>query len=164
VHAKSEEKRDDSKDSTYEKLGQVFEHYPQCHMKILLGDYNAKLGRENFYKPTIGNKSLYQDSNDNGVRIINIVTSQNLVVKSTMLPHRKLHKYLWTSPDGKIHNQIYHILIDGRWHSRILDVRSFREVDFDNDHHLVVAKVRERLVASKQAAQKFDVIRFNLRN
>jgi hypothetical protein len=28
---------------------------------------------------------------------------------------------------------------------------------------MVVAKVRERLAVSKQAAQKFDVVRFNLR-
>jgi len=29
--------------------------------------------------------------------------------------------------------------------------------DCDNDHDLVVAKVRERLAAIKQAVQKFDV-------
>jgi len=39
-------------------------------------------------------------------------TSQNLVVKSTMFPHRNIHKYTWTSPDGKTHNQIDHLLID----------------------------------------------------
>jgi len=76
VHPTSKKKSDDSKDSSYEKLGQVFEHYPQCHMKILLGDFNAKVGRENFFKPTIWNKSVHQDSNDNGVRIINIATSK----------------------------------------------------------------------------------------
>ena len=43
-------------------------------MKILLGDYNAKLGRENVFKPTIGNESLHQESNDNGVRIVNLAT------------------------------------------------------------------------------------------
>jgi hypothetical protein len=37
-------------------------------MKILLGDCNAKAGRENIFKPTIGQESLHQDSNDNGVR------------------------------------------------------------------------------------------------
>jgi len=26
-------------------------------MKILLGDFNAKVGRENIFKPTIGNES-----------------------------------------------------------------------------------------------------------
>jgi len=54
-------------------------------------------------------------------------------------------------------------LIDGRWHSSVLDVRSFRRADCDTDHYLVVAKVRERLAVRKQAAQKFDGGRFNLR-
>jgi hypothetical protein len=36
-------------------------------------------------------------------------------------------------------------------------------VDCDTDHCLVVAKVRERLAASKQATQKFNGERFNLR-
>ena len=46
-------------------------------MKIILGDFNAKMERENSFKPTIGNKRLHQGSNDNGVRIVN-------------LPHRKI--------------------------------------------------------------------------
>jgi hypothetical protein len=36
---------------------------------------------------TIGNESLHQDSNDNGVRVVNFPTSKNPVVKSTMFPH-----------------------------------------------------------------------------
>ena len=64
---------------------------------------------------------------------------------------------------GKTHNQIEHILIDRRRHSSIIDVRSFRRAECDNDHYLVVAKVRERLAVRKQAAQKSDGGRFNLR-
>jgi hypothetical protein len=83
-------------------------------MKILLGDLYAKVGRENMFKPTIGNESLHQDNKDNGVRIVNFATSNNLVVKNTMFPHRHLHKYTWTSPDEKNHNKIDLILIDRR--------------------------------------------------
>ena len=56
-----------------------------------------------------------------------------------------------------------HILIDRRRHSSIIDVRSFRGADCDTDHYLVVSKVRERLAVRKQAAQKSDGGRFNLR-
>jgi endonuclease/exonuclease/phosphatase family metal-dependent hydrolase len=79
------------------------------------------------------------------LRVVNFATSENLVVKSTMIPHRSIHKYTWTSPDGKTQNQIDHILIARRRHSSILDVRSFRGADCDSDHYMVVAKVRERL-------------------
>jgi hypothetical protein len=79
-----------------------------------------------------------------------------------MFPHRNIHKYTWTSLDGQTHNQIDHILIDRRRHSSILDIRSFRVADCDTDHSLVVAKVRERLAVRKQAAQKFDGVRFKI--
>ena len=48
---------------------------------------------DNIFKQTIGNESLHQDSNDNGVRIVNYATSKNQVLKSTMFPHRDIHKY-----------------------------------------------------------------------
>jgi hypothetical protein len=82
-----------------------FDHFPKYHMKILLGDFNAKVGRQNIFKPTLGNDRLHQDSNDNGVIIVNFATSKNVVVKSTMVQHRNIHKYTWTSPDEQTHNQ-----------------------------------------------------------
>jgi endonuclease/exonuclease/phosphatase family metal-dependent hydrolase len=150
AHALTEEKGDDSKDSFYEELEWFFYHFPKYHTKILLGDFNAKVGREDAFKATIGNESFRQDSNDNGVRVVNFATSKNLVVKSTMFLHRNIHKYTWTSPNGKTHNQVDHVLIDRRWHSSILDVRSFRGADCGIDHHLVVANVRQRLAVSKK--------------
>ena len=71
MRAPSEEKSDASKDSFYEELEQVFDHFPKYHMKIPLGDFNAKVGREKIFKPTMGNESLHQYSNDNCVRIVN---------------------------------------------------------------------------------------------
>jgi len=114
VHAPSYDKCDDSKESFYEELEQVYDHFLRYHIKILLGDFNAKVGREIIFKPTIGNVSLHQKSNDNGVRIVSFATSKNLVVKSTMFPHPNIHKYTWTSPDWQTHNPIDHILIDRR--------------------------------------------------
>jgi len=74
VHAPSEEKSDYSKDSLYEEMEQVFHHFHNYEMKILLGDFNAKVGREDIFKPTIGNESLHQDSNGNIIRTVNVAT------------------------------------------------------------------------------------------
>jgi hypothetical protein len=57
LHTPCEDTSDDIKDSFYEELGRVFDHFPRYDMKILLGDFNAKVGRENIFKPTIGNES-----------------------------------------------------------------------------------------------------------
>jgi hypothetical protein len=50
-------------------------------MKILLGGLNAKEGKENNFKPKIGNESLHEISIVNGVRSVNFATSKNLRVK-----------------------------------------------------------------------------------
>jgi hypothetical protein len=112
VHAPTEDKTDDVKDSFYEELEHIFDKFHKYHMKILLEDLNAIVGREDVFKPTIGNESLHKIGNDNGVRVVNFATPKNLIVKSTMFPHCNIRKYIWTSPDGNTHNQIDNILID----------------------------------------------------
>jgi hypothetical protein len=119
VHAPTEDKTDDEQDSLYKELERVFGKFPKYHTKILSGHFNAKVGREDILKPTIWNENLQEISNDNGVRLFNFTTSKNLRFKSTMFPYHRTHKYTWTSPEGKTHNQIGHILVDRRRNSNV---------------------------------------------
>jgi hypothetical protein len=80
VHAPTEDKDGDINDSFYEELERVFDQFPRYHIKFFLGDVNAKVGREDIFKPVIGNKSLHEASNDNGVRVVNFATLKNLIV------------------------------------------------------------------------------------
>jgi len=89
VCAPSEEKSDVSKRRVYEQLGHVLDHFPKYHMKILCRDFNVKFGIEGIFKPTNGNESVHQDSNDNGIRIANKATSKSLVVKEFNVPITK---------------------------------------------------------------------------
>ena len=63
LFAPSGEKSDDAKDSFYAELERVFDHFPKNHMKILFGNFSAKLGTDSW------DESLQQDSNDNVARI-----------------------------------------------------------------------------------------------
>jgi hypothetical protein len=87
MHDPCEDTSDDIKDSFDEELGRVFDQFPRYNMKILLGDFNAKVGREDIFKPTIENEISHEISKDNGVRVVNFATSKNLVLKSTMFPN-----------------------------------------------------------------------------
>jgi hypothetical protein len=114
VHTPTEDKIDDTKDKFKEELEFLLGQLPKYHMKILLQDSNAKVGRKYIFKSTIGNDSL--PDNYNGVRLIKFATSKNLIVKTTLIPDHKTLKYTWTSTDWNMHNQIGHILIDKRQH------------------------------------------------
>ena len=76
VHAQTWEKSDDSRDSFYEELDQVFYHLTYYRIKFLLGDFYAKVGIHKLFKPTIGNEK-HQDTNNNAVRIVNLATKNS---------------------------------------------------------------------------------------
>lgn len=112
---------------------------------ILLGDFNAKIGREDMYRQTNEKYSLHKESNDNGLRLINLAIAKDLVINSTTFMRKDIHKQTWTSPDGRTRNQINHILIQRRFRSSILDVRSYRRADCSSNHYMVGSKMKIKL-------------------
>jgi hypothetical protein len=72
------------------------------------------MGREDIFKPRIGNENLHEISNDNGIRVVHFATSKNLIAKSKMFLPYKIHKFTLTCPEGKTPNQTGYILSDRR--------------------------------------------------
>jgi len=117
---------------------------------------------EDIFKLTNGNKILHQDSNSNGIRVVNF-QHQKMQLLRAQYSHTKT---LINTPVPLLmgrHNHINHILTDRIWHSNILNVRSCRGADCDTDHYQVVAKVREGLGVSQHKTQKFNAERFNFK-
>lgn len=145
AHAPIEDAEEAVKDAFYSQLEGAYQRCPQRDIKIILGDFNAKIGKDSTYGGTIGCHSLHETSTDNGTRLIDMAVEKNLVISSTRFPHPKIHKATWLSPNGRTANQIDHVMISARHASNILDVRSFRGANIDSDHYLVMAKYRARL-------------------
>jgi hypothetical protein len=70
IHAKTEVRTVDMKDSISEEFVFIFNKCSKFHMKMLLGNFNAKESREDAVKLTIGNENLPKISKDNGVRVV----------------------------------------------------------------------------------------------
>jgi hypothetical protein len=48
IHAPTEDKSSDTEDIFYKELEHVFSQFPKYHMKMLFGDFSAKVGKEDF--------------------------------------------------------------------------------------------------------------------
>lgn len=73
-------------------------------IKIIVGDFNAKIGRELRYRPHVGKYSMHKECNENGDRVIGFAASKNMVIGSTRFNYKDIHKPTWVSPDGRTMN------------------------------------------------------------
>jgi exonuclease III len=111
VQATTEDKHNYIKASFYKELEYVCDKFPKYYKKILLGDFNAKVGREDSFKPRDGDEIRLKISNYNGVRVVNIATSKQCTFKRTMFSHCNIYTYSWNSAAMKTQNQTVHFLI-----------------------------------------------------
>ncbi|XP_049798893.1 craniofacial development protein 2-like [Schistocerca nitens] len=127
-----------------------------------MGDFNAKVGKEEAFREIVGNESLLGVSNKNGKRLIDFAMGNGMVVKSMSLQRMNIRKATWNSPDGTTFNQTDHMVIDRGHASDILEVDSCKEVDCDLDHFMVRGKFRQctaiyRSRGKRKAPQRYNV-------
>ena len=146
VYAPTNEAEDEAKETFYDQLQKVLDAVPRHDMLLVMGDWNAKVGAtqegENSF---VGKHGLICERNDNGYRFVSFCACDNLAITSTMFPHKDVHKYTWTSPDGQYRNQIDHVAIRSQFKRSVQDTRVHRGADVGSDHNLVIIKIKLRL-------------------
>ncbi|GBM20019.1 Craniofacial development protein 2 [Araneus ventricosus] len=110
AHAQTNEKDDAEKDLLYDLFMKSYDSCPAQDMRLVIVDFNAKIGKERFIRSHAGHNSLHNDTNGNGQRLFEFAVSENMLIASTAFPHKEIHKYTWISPDGLTLNQIDHVL------------------------------------------------------
>ena len=113
VHNPTEEKEELEK-AFYQKVEEIYHSCPSDYIKIVLGDWNAKVGREEIYQGVIGRYSMHLNTNNKRQILVDFTAPKNMVASSICFPHKEIRKQSWRSPDGKTNNQNNHILIDKR--------------------------------------------------
>ena len=89
---------------------------PRNDALILLGDFNAKIGKEYSNRRVAGRHTLHNITSENGEKLVQLAIVHNLEISSTKFQHRRIHKGTWKAPGQEICNQIDHILIDKEEH------------------------------------------------
>lgn len=105
---------------------------PNYDLRIILGDANAKIGKEDMWKIVADKHSLHEVTNDNGVRLLSFCEIAKPNVASTVSSQKHVHKGTWVAPNGVVKNQMDHFLVDQKRKSSILDVPSLRILEVQN--------------------------------
>lgn len=160
-HAPTENTDEDEIEAFYDLLDKTCESTRQHDMLLICGDFNAKIGREQFVSNVAGRFSLHETTSDNGIKLCDFASTNKLWIKSVSFPHKKIHKGTWKIPGSHSYNQIDHVLVDKRHATSVEDVRAYRGANCDSDHHLVVAKVKQRIAnvykAKSQQNKRYNV-------
>ena len=148
----------EEKDTFYQHLQKL----PKWDIQVVMGDMNAKIGKDNDnWKGTMGKEGLGQ-MNENGLLFADLCTLNELIIEGTLFPHKPTHKATWISPDLQTENQIDHITMTKKWRRVLLDVRVKRGADINSGHHLLVGEFKMKLAAKKKTDNKVQR-RFKIR-
>ena len=145
VHAPTNKKPEEIKEDFYNLLEHSINRIANSDVKIILGDFNAKVGKENMYKPTIVNESLHNETNNSDIKMVQFAVSKGLNVRRSTFLHKGLHRETWYSAGGRIANQIDRVLISDRFRSAITDSRALRGPAIRSDHDLLDIKLKVKL-------------------
>ena len=160
VYAPTNEADEETKNSFYDMLQKVTDEIPRHDMIMMMGDWNAKIGaKQEGENGVVGRHGFGDERSENGVRFVSFCAANNLAIVSTMFPHKNIHKYTWTAPNGRARNQIDHVAVNGKFKRSVRDTRSYRGADCGSDHNLVITTVRLRLrgiVRNTRNSRRYD--------
>jgi exonuclease III len=91
VQAPSADKTEDDKEAFYLLLEKTYDACPRNDIKIVLGDMNAQIGKEDVYHPIIWKHSLHNISNVNRQRLISFTASRGMVLG---VPYSVIRTYI----------------------------------------------------------------------
>ena len=141
-YAPTNDVEEEKKDGFYQQLQAVLDRRGTKDIIILMGGFNAKIGMDNMgYEDSMGTHGMGQ-MNENGEHFADLCALNQLVMGSSIFPHKRIHKATWISPNHVMENQIDHICISRKFRRSWQDVRVMRGADVSSDHHLFLTTVR----------------------
>ncbi|BHF83389.1 hypothetical protein SprV_0902653100 [Sparganum proliferum] len=136
---------DAAKDKFYEDLHALLATVSKADKLVVLGDFNACVGRDHTaWRGVLGPRGL-RGSNDNGLLLLRTCAEHRLILTNTFfcLPERE--KATWRHPRSRQWHLLDYILVRRRDQRDVLVTKAIAGADGWTDHRLVISKMRIRL-------------------
>lgn len=144
----------EEKDRFYDSLSNLLLSLPPTDSVFILGDFNARVGRDSEAWPDVLGPHGTGNMNENGQRLLELCCQFSLRVMSTYFQGSERSKVTWQHPRSKQWHQLDHVLSRRSTHNFIRHVRSLHSADCNSDHALVRCKILLPLKKSHTARVK----------
>ena len=156
VYAPTSAAPEQEREDFYGNLQEAYDAAPSGDIKIIMGDFNAKVGS------TVTNKITGRfglgTRNEPGEDLVDFCAGSNLFVANTCFKTHKRRLFTWTSPDGRTKNQIDYIIGQQRWRSAITATCTKPSADCGSDHELLAFKIGTKLKRRKKSPKSCTML------
>ena len=151
VYAPTSACTDEDIEKFYEDLEKTKNNLKSQDVKIIMGDFNAKVGSEKVLN-VVGPYGI-GNINPRGERLIEWCKEHDYVVTNTWFQNHPRRCWTWMSPGDRTRNQIDFILAPKRFRNAILSSKSMPGADCGSDHVPVVCIMRLKLKTIRKSKQ-----------
>ncbi|KAJ8950887.1 hypothetical protein NQ318_011188 [Aromia moschata] len=161
IYGPNEDEKKTVKDEFWEELTTTVE---EAKGKIyILGDINARVGKEdNKFKGIIGRHGE-ETRNNNGIRLLHFCMNFDLIIANTLFTHKEIHKYTREEKGRGEKSIIDYIIVERENKDMITDARVKRGSDIGSDHYLLIGKIKTRneQLKEKQTQIAYETINYH---
>ena len=143
---------DEEMGNFYNTLQETLDTIPNRDVKVIMGDLNAKVGK-NVFKNDVCGKFGLGDVNERSEDFIKFCSTNNLVIANTLFQHHPRHLYTWISPDKRTRNQIDFIALNQKWKNNTKNAKTRPGADCNSDHQLLTMDIKIRLKKTERPTQ-----------
>ena len=152
---------EEDKDQFYESLNESIRRVPNSDKLILMGDFNARVGKDAGIWPEVIERHGVGRMNSNGLRLLTLCSELDLSITNTFFRLKNKHKTSWMHPRSRHWHLIDFIIVRRRDISCVTRTRAMRGAECATDHRLIISdicwKIRPKSRRQQSKTKKLNV-------
>ena len=148
VYAPTSESEDEEVEKFYEEVEKAKSYLKSQDIKIIMGDFNAKVGDERV-DDVVGPSGIGK-LNERGSKLIEWCQMNEYTITNTWFQNHPRRQWTWMSPGDRTRNKIDFILIHKRFRNAVKTSKSLPGADCNSDHVPVMCKLQIKLKKCKK--------------
>ena len=142
VHSPTLDSSDDVRDRIYGTLYSTLRRILENDKFILLGDFNARVGRNHdIWHGVIGHHGV-GNMNSSGLRLLSLCSELGLAITNTFFQLCDMHKTSWMHPRSKHWHLIDYVIVRRCDLNEVQITRAMCGAEFSTDHRLIRSILR----------------------